>query len=643
MNQLSRLLLACVIALSYANNVAASSAAMKEIRFSSLKEGVAQLDFVHTGKVSFKIKEVPNFDQVIVLAAGVALPPKLTKVIDGSMSQTPVVQITPYNAGREVTEAKIIIQLKEKVKLQTKENKGVFSINFTPLFAQRDKYKSSGASKLAFAEDKVSLKAAATSKYEESVATAQELIKTLDTPEEERVYKGAKISFDSAEARVYDIFKLVGEASGLNIVAATQDILNATISLSLKDVYWDQLIDIVLQQHRLKASAVGNVIHVMTMAEYVKAQEEKRKALIASDELEPTIMAIIPVSFAKASDLKSMIDKLLRKEDLTANKEAEQKETSTVSEVINGKTITKVINGSDKEKTLQAAFIRGVIETDEASNSLIVTNTKDAIERIRSLVKELDIALPQVLIDAKIVIAKEEWSKTLGVNWAGRATTSGAGRAGVGLSFNGGQIVTSNTNTSGPAFSIASKEGTFASGFQIGSGQNGNLGLQISLGEVSGQNKVVASPRIIVNNKKTATVNDGVKLTILTSGVNAAGSLVQLDAGLKLDVTPQITNAGSVLLDLDIQKNLPVANTQNVEEKGLKTQVLVESGGTMVLGGIYSYENTEGERGIPVLKDLPFIGQLFRTNTTSWGKSELMVFVTPKILEPGPTGAPATL
>ena len=638
-----------VLVLPFFANASAnrSNSVMKEIRFTGATGGGAKIEFIYSGKADFKVTQLPDFDQVVVEANGITLPAKLTKAIDASLSQTPVVQVTPYLSGAASPGAKIIIQLKEKVRLEERRDNGKFALAISPTALRVAQTKDLRASSAV--TDTISLRASATSKYEASVQLAQDLIKTLETPAEERVYTGKKVDFEAADEDVYDIFKLVGDASGLNIVAGSD--VTGKISLSLKGVPWDQLLDIVLQQLNLKATATGNVIHITTMESYTKAQESKKKAIVVNEELEPTIMAIIPVSFAKASDLKKMLGELLFQESATTRTDEQnrqnqlqlQQQQAAATAMAGGKVSAEEL-ARQMTPQIQSAFLKGKIEVDERSNSIVVTNTKETVERIRKLVKELDVALPQVLIDSKIVIANENWAKNVGVTWAGRATTSGQGRAGIGFSFNQGTIQLENTATSGPAFSLTSQPGALNSGFQVGSGSHGNLNLQLSLGESSGLTKTIASPRIVVNNKQTATVSDGTKLTFLTSGgVSSSGQLETVDAGLTLTVTPQITNSGSVLMDMAIAQRSPIFPSRDIDNKSVTTQVLVESGSTMVLGGIYTYNSQNSEAGIPLLKDLPFIGQLFRTNGNSWGRSELMVFVTPKIMEPGDSGAPAAL
>jgi type IV pilus assembly protein PilQ len=275
-------------------------------------------------------------------------------------------------------------------------------------------------------------------------------------------------------------------------------------------------------------------------------------------------------------------------------------------------------------------FKRGQIETDERSNSIIVTNTRETIERIRRLVKELDVALPQVLIDSKIVIANEDFSRNVGVNWGGQM--QGTGQSGAGFVSNAAAI----PNLAG--FSVVGPQSAngLAGAFSFGTSATKNLNLTLQLAEINKWSKTLSSPRVIVNNKKTATVNDGENRVILTQGgVGQAGDVRNIEANLKLTVTPQVTSSGSVLLDVKVDKTAFLsASNDNKTTKSLETNVLVDSGSTLVLGGVYQYSKSLEDNGVPLLKDLPFVGQLFRTNSNAESKSELMIFISPQILDP---------
>lgn len=631
--------------------------------------GVATIELNHQSSAAFQVRELKDFDQVVVEASGIQLPARLTRTIDSSSAESPVVQVTPYNAGTKDPKVKLVIQLRGKTSVVHRNASGRFILSLAavkptgvPAVAAKPSAKKSRD--VVMIGDEISTKDAAPT-YSESTKVAKQLVETLDTEVDKRTYKGSRVSFEAKDADIHSIFKLVGETSGLNIVTSTE--ISGTISVSLKDVPWDQLLDIVLQQHRLRADAVGNVIHIVTGEEYRKREEERRSKLVKivqkkvlSDELEPTIMAIIPVSFAKAKDLQTMIDKLLYKyeekenkgDDERVKKEREKLDLDRqVAEIQNriakaeavgqkadlGKISVELQKEDDQEVKIKPSFVRGKIEVDERSNSLVVTNTKEAVERIRRLVKELDVPLPQVLIDSKIVVAEEGWAKDLGVQWSGKASNRSSGRQGIGAAVNG---ASTTLGAGAPAgFVVSSRSEGMGVGFQLGAGQHGNLNLRLQLGETSGLSKTVASPRLVVNNKQKAQVIDGTTLNFVVSTTNGGTEIKQVVAGVKLGVTPQVTNSGAVLMDLDISNSSP-NQARDIAEKKIETQVLVESGSTLVLGGVYRFEQSNEDDGVPLLKDLPFLGPLFNVKRDTWLKNELMVFVTPQILEPGESGAP---
>jgi type IV pilus assembly protein PilQ len=205
-----------------------------------------------------------------------------------------------------------------------------------------------------------------------------------------------------------------------------------------------------------------------------------------------------------------------------------------------------------------------------------------------------------------------------------------------------GSGTTSSTTSTGssPAFTVSSSSGTAAIGFQQLLGPNLNLNMALSLGETNGISKTVGSPRVIVNNKQSATVTDGVQIPTVTPGTaNTPPTTTYTSASLSLNVTPQITSAGSVLMDVSIHKDAVSSSTVGgIDTKTLNTQVLVDSGATLVLGGVYQYTGQASSSGIPGLMDLPVIGALFRNDVKKTSKEELMVFITPQILDTGAQG-----
>lgn len=622
---------------------------IKKIDFTPGKE-LSLLVLNYTGQGSFRLFQSEQQGSVIIEAENLSLPAALTKAIDTSAKDSPVMQVTPYNSGdgrRRV--AKIVVQLRQKAEAKLSEIPGRVVLEI-----RRKSLLGPGAAADARAREMDEVKSRA-SANEKSDEVARRLIEVLNAPASDKNYFGSRVTFEASNADVHDIFRLVGESSGLNIM--TDSGVSAKSNFSLKDVPWDQLLDLVIQQAALKAIITGNVVRIIPLEKYNKDQEAKLKQIALGDELEPVIMAVIPLSFAKAEEMSKMIDALLVKKDNTStndpNKLAAQQAAidaarTAVASAKPGDSVS--LSGIAPSKVVQD-FVRGHIEVDTRSNSLVVTNTKDAIERIRRLVKELDVPLPQVLIDAKVIVAKDDFAKKVGISWSGKLTSSGTGRAGAGAGFNGGATTlgAGDTAAGSPAFDITGGKDPagLAFGFQLGAGRHGNLGASLALAESNSLSKTIASPRIIVNNKVAATISDGSTLYLPTSaGANGSGSLVPVTANLNMSVTPQVTSSGSILLTVDLKKDAIAPNagqaSAKTDTKSIKTEVLVDNGSTLVLGGVYTFDASKSEAGIPMLKDLPFIGQLFRTNTDATNKSELMVFITPQIIAPSGYAQPIT-
>jgi len=654
-------LVALAIALLGLTGIAEVPGKIQKIDFTPGKDRA--LVVVHfQGKGNFRVFQSEKQGNVIVEAGNLVLPANLTKVIDAATSEGPVVQLTPYSAGDgKKSLAKLVIQLKGKAEITSSEMPGKFVLELKRLsLVDESLARKKGIPKFGRSgwneKDELKSRDAANEKSEE---TAKKLVDVLNAEPEEKVYFGSRVTFEGTAVDVHDIFRLVGEASSLNII--TDSDVKYQSNYSLKDIPWDQLLDIVIQQAQLKAAVTGNVVRIITATKFNSEQQAKLKEIGIADDLEPVVMAVVPLSFAKAEDMKKMIETLLIKRN-TANQAA----TGSSSSSPGGSPVASVIGGgppgapmggpagvpvtagqgggqSGGDTKFIQDFVRGVIEVDARSNSLVITNTKEAIGRIKKLVTELDVPLPQVLIDAKIIIASESFSRGIGVTWGGRATSTGTGRAGILGGFGSGAIELGDTPS--PEFSVAPAGGKTpggALGFSVGAGRHGNLNAQLSLAEADGVSKTVASPRVIVNNKKEAVISDGLTQFIPTSaGANASGTLQEVKADLNLTVTPQVTSLGSVLLDVDISKDNPVENSNSVQKKSIKTQVLVDSGATLVLGGVYQFGQSRTQNGIPLLKDLPFLGQLFRTDTSSNSKSELMVFITPQIVDGDESQAPA--
>lgn len=575
----------------------------------------------HQGDGKFRLFQSQKLHTLILEGDNFTIPANLTKTLDAGSSGGPVLQLTPYNSengGHPMS--KLVVQLRGVTDVSSTELPGKFIVEI-----KKQAWEKAAANPTA--KDILKGRASAPEDSEasdsnaSSEVVAKKLIDVLSRAPDDKVYFGSKVTYVGNDVAVPDIFRLMGDASGLNFIWDA-DVATQTTSISVKDVPWDHLLDLVTQQRSLKAVASGNVVRIMSLVTYNNQMEARNREKALNNHAEPVIMAVVPLSFTDAAVMRTMIQSLLGGAGAPA----------PVAGVVPD-------NGE--------GFTKGKIETDSRTNSLVVTDTRDIIERVRRLVKELDIAVPQILIDSKIIIASEEFSKSVGVRWQ-QHIRSESGAAGVAGGFNGGTDVLgggSNAADATSTFSIAGSNNPVgaAIGFGFGASERANVKAALEMAELNDFVKTVASPRVIVVNNKTATISDGQSITQLVpgSGASDAGKSTTT-ASLSLTVTPQVTSRGSVQLkSLNITKSAlsgATATTANTTNKSLTTDVLVDSGGTLVLGGIFQLSQSKGAAGIPLLKDLPFIGQLFRVNNEQNRKDELMVFITPQIVDAESSG-----
>jgi type IV pilus assembly protein PilQ len=670
------LVVGSLVALALSFNAQAGEVSKIELR----PEGESVLlELHHSGQGIFRTFQIEGQQRLILEAEGLNIPANLTRSLAGN-SKGPVVSLTPYNSsnsGRPM--AKLVLQLRNSVELKSSDHPGDFVLE---IHAKKDSLPYIGrnptkALKGSWLEaDSLTNTDSAEKKSEE---VARKLIEVLDAPVDEKHYFGSPVTFEASQADVHDIFRLVGEASGLNIVTDVD--VNAKANFSIKDTPWDQLLDLVVQQSQLRAMVVGNIVRVMTQKTYNDIADSRKKEIQAHAQVQPVVMGVIPLGFADAAAMKTMLQGLLAEGGGGGPGAGAGAATGGGAQgpVTGAGAGTGTAAGAGPTSGTQGPaggvspagvsvpdqdFKKGSIQVDARSNSLVVTDTKDAIERLRRLVKELDVPMPQVLIDAKVVIADETYAQEMGMNW-GVSSVSGSGTTGFGFTFNqtsatsavagaggatGGTTTgggtggsTFNTGTAGATtFTISGLQNGLGLGGATTLGASGRAALNASLqmAELNNLSKTVASPRIVVNNKQKANILDGQNITTVLAGGNGSqGTTSSVSANLSLDVLPQVTSHGSVDLNLSIQKDLPVpASSSNggitTLQKHLTTDVLVDSGATLVLGGVYQLTATKASNGIPLLKDLPFIGTLFRLDSESSDKTELMVFITPQILDP---------
>ncbi|MBI5782206.1 MAG: type IV pilus secretin PilQ [Gammaproteobacteria bacterium] len=456
----------------------------------------------------------------------------------------------------------------------------------------------------------------------------------IEKPDEKKVdefgYSGEKLSlnFQNIEARA--ALQVLADFTALNFVVS--DTVKGSLTLRLKDVPWDQALDLILDSKNLAMRRKGNVITVAPAPEVAAKEKANLEATKAVIELEPLVSELIQINYAKADDIASLLKSI--KQITTANTQEHPVFGSTAT----GATIEK----SSVANTLLSP--RGQVTVDQRTNSLLIQDTPGKIREVRQLISKLDQPVRQVMIESRLVEATDNFSKTLGVRFGAKYTdTSTSGRAGAvsGSVSDSSSIVSAGTltsNSSGLNVNLPSAGiGSSAAGAigitlaKIGS-NGGLLNLELTALEQEGKGKVISSPRVITANQKAAHIEQGQE-RVFTTNVLGVGSVVTKKATLKLEVTPQITPDDRINMEVNITKNNftdAVTGVLNVKE--VKTQVLLDNGETVVIGGIYEQDKLDTVTKVPFFGDIPLLGWLFKSKEAKDNKTELLIFLTPRIL-----------
>jgi type IV pilus assembly protein PilQ len=414
-------------------------------------------------------------------------------------------------------------------------------------------------------------------------------------------FYGRPISIQINDAEVRDVISFIADESGVNLVLGED--VDGKISLKLRDVPWDQALVIVMKAKGLGYVRQGSVIRITKLATLQSEAQLSKSIVDAQKILSPLRVKVIPVSYATVSELEAQVKSFLTPE-------------------------------------------RGKVVSDGRTSSLIVTDTAEVLEKIGRLVRELDIPPAQVMIEGKVVEAGESFSRTLGVNW-GFGGTSTELASGGGLNGSPLNMTVGFQSQSLQANQLSALNGNI--GLRIGAFDFfGDLNAQLALAQSDSMVRIISSPRIVTINKQPAEIlQKGEVITVErtvdpnTGGATQATSTaraLRTPVQLKLNVTPQVTNEGSVILDVDVLREFAgsIADTTTqarpVNSRSAKTKVMVPNGQTAVIGGIYQNDEQSGESGVPVLKDIPVLGWLFKSKIESREKNELIIFLTPRIL-----------
>ncbi|QKQ70970.1 type IV pilus secretin PilQ family protein [Acinetobacter sp. 10FS3-1] len=445
----------------------------------------------------------------------------------------------------------------------------------------------------------------------------------------EMTYTGKKISLDFQDIEVRRVLQLLADFTDINMVAA--DSVQGNITLRLKDVPWDQALDIVLKTKNLDKRRNDNVIWIAPVTELIKAEEEEAKALAQSVKLAPIQTEYMQLSYAKAVEIEKLI---------TQNKGSSNSGSSTGSN-----------NNDDKESLLSS---RGSVSIDARTNTLIVNDTQAFIDKIRNLVDLLDVQVKQVMVEARIVRATTDFTKEMGVKW---------GILSQGITNNNHLLVGGSDTTIWDLREpeLDSETGRWTYDIQRPDNLNVDLGvtspgasriafglislsdfmldLELSALQADGYGEVISTPKVMTADKQKAIVTSGSQIPYQSAeggGANAVSTTEFIDATLSLDVTPSITPDGKVQMELNITSDSPGNPTPTgqltINKNQINTNVLVGDGETVVLGGIFEQETRNAQTKVPFLGDIPYLGRLFRKDLKSDNKRELLIFVTPRIV-----------
>lgn len=469
-------------------------------------------------------------------------------------------------------------------------------------------------------------------------------------------YTGARLSLNFQEIDIRSVIAILAEFTGQNVVAG--DDVTGTITLKLDDVPWDEALDFVMMTKGLEKYETGNVTLVAPVGKIKEYKEKQKETEFVVEQLEPLLTEYIPINYAKAENFRNLLygrdtgafgscgvraSKSISSSSSGGGSQSTQNQSQNQNQNQNQTTTATTTNPQDQYKLITN---RGSVVVDSRTNTLIVRETAKHLDDVKKMIRKLDVPVRQVMIEARIVVATNTFAKELGVRFgvAGTSTRFGPSTGGVG-----------SVGTIGTAGSINGTAGLNDALVDLGTVSNpyGQLGMTLARGadyvlnlELSalqdqGLGELVSNPRVLTTDRCQADIKQGVQIPYQTSSANTGVNIQFVDAVLQLDVIPQITPSGSIILDLNISKDAVGALTNGVpsiDTRNLRTNVRVNDGETVVLGGVFEGTLTNTVNKVPFFSDLPGIGFLFTRTLNQDDKKELLIFVTPKIVKGNGSG-----
>ncbi|CAN5487524.1 hypothetical protein BH10BDE1_BH10BDE1_25270 [soil metagenome] len=612
---------------------------IQDIQYDSKKDG-GTVVIATTGAATYRTREIPSQNQVVVEIANAKLPDRLKRPFNTKDFRQAIVSINAYQEAGSNT-ARIVFQFRQPRQVDVRQNGTTLTVVTTngpgasapnAQVAQNSKsddfgddeaaesaitsensdlsgeggeaaaptYKNAPQSEAARESRETSRETSMDAEPSRSRTAGSGKILPSSTLDQERSgeirFYGKPISIEVRDTPVRDVITLISDQSGANIIIS--DDVQGSITIKLRQVPWDQALSIIMKTRGLGYIRQGGVLRIAPVRQLQAEAEEARRIIEAQDATLPLRVKVIPVSFASVALLTTQIRNTLQ----TSNSGS---------------------SGAGPGGGPQLG--RGRIEADPRSSSLIVTDTDENIRRIEQLVRALDTAPLQVMIEGKIVEAKEEAGRRLGINW---------GYQGQDLGFAGGTL--------GHSAQIAPTIGAANTTLDLKLGTLdflGDLSAKLSLFESESIAKIISSPRVITMNNQAATITQSVQIPI-PSTTTVIGSAPQTTITYRpipttLNVTPQITSGGDVLMQISFTREFLGASSGTsaaIESRDIKTNVMVKNGQTTVIGGIYQADQVDSEEGTPFLRNVPVVGWLFKSTSKTSSRNELLVFITPRIL-----------
>jgi type IV pilus assembly protein PilQ len=544
-------------------------------------------------QIAIKIDGGCNVGKPVKVAGGLSLtinnckiPDKFKRMIDTSAFPGVVKMITPYQVKvKKGNDARILVKLRQAASSALRQEGDTVYWNIkNPEIAKAPAAVSRPVKRMPeiVQGEKVYL-------AEQNATVHERLQSAALKPGDKKIYTGRRVSLEFSDADIRKILALIAEVSGLNFLIG--DDVSGTISIKLVNVPWDQALEVILDSKGLEKRQEGNIMYVKPKGKFKSEEAEEADAKKERERRMELKTKLFDINYAAVADIEKQFDKL--KSD------------------------------------------RGTISQDTRTNRVIVTDIDDRLEKMAGLLKALDIPEKQVMIEARIVEANSTFTRDLGVSWGihwSDPTGTVLGMQKVDVGFGG-------ATTAPPAAGAFGAPGG-AAGFTFGKlGVNAQVDLRLSASSAIGQTKIISSPKVLTLNNKTAKISQGTSIPYQSTSAEGT-TTVFVEADLTLEVTPHVASDGTISMKIKATNNTPgtvIASSSGneapeINKKEAETEVQVMNGETVVIGGIYTDSNALSDSGVPFLMDIPLFGWLFKSNHADKSKSELLIFITPKLV-----------